>query len=310
MPFIFVIGAPRSGTSWLHQMLAAHPAIAGLGATELTVFSRYLAPWVYNFEVEKRENAAGKWSQGLPVLLSDAEFEAHMRSLVDAVYTRLHERTPGATHLIDKHPNYSNHLAIIDRLLPQSRFIHIIRDGREVAVSMMSARRRVGHSPGEVRSAAREWHRCVTNARAYASRLGQDRYLEVRYEDLMKNTAAELRRAFDHCGIAVDDRFLADLARDNEISVKQVSGGDKSLNALRSTAGAIWQQKLSTSERWIFDRIAGGLLRRLGYAEHGWWALGLADRARMLPYGFLLRCKRSLVALRAVWSNPVEEQLP
>ena len=309
-PVILVVGAPRSGTSWLHQMLAQHTAIAGLGDTELTLFSRYLAPWAHNFAQEKRDNDAGRWSQGLPVIYSTEEFEERLREFTRDVYERVHARKPEATHVIDKHPNYSNHLPLIDRLLPHCRVIHIIRDGREVVVSMMSARRRIGHSPGEVRSATREWHRCVTNARAYGAELGTDRYLEVRYEDLMRDRENQLRRTFDFCGVPTEDSFIAGLARSNDIQVKQVSGGDASLNALRATPSAIWKLKLSTAERWILDRMAGRLLRSLGYAQDGWWAVGPLDRLRMLPYGLFARIKRSAEALRTIWSTPVEERLP
>ncbi len=306
MPFIFVIGAPRSGTSWLHQMLAEHKAMAGLGATELTLFSRYLSPWVTNFANEKRDNEAGKWSQGLPVLFTDEEFEQHMRGFVDAVYTKLHERTPSATHLLDKHPNYSNHLPLIDRFLPQSKFVHIIRDGREVAVSMISVRRRVGHSPGEVRGAATEWKRCITNARAYAATLGSDRYLEVRYEDLVNDTAGQLARVFAFCGIEANRTFVESVAASHNIEVRQVSGGDASLNKLRATPGAIWKEKMSIAERRMFDRIAGPLLRELGYAGTGWWALGVTDHLFMVPYAIAVRLKRSALAIKEIWTSPLE----
>jgi hypothetical protein len=308
-PFVFVIGAPRSGTSWLHQMLAAHPQVAAMGSEELTVFSRYLAPWASNFELETRNRDEGKWAQGLPCLFSAAEFEQQMRAFVDHVYTRLQARNPDATHLLDKHPNYSNHLPLIDRLLPQSRVLHIIRDGREVAVSMMSVRKRIGHSPGEVRGAAQEWHRCIRGAQAYASTLGPARYLEVRYEDLQQNTAVRLREIMAFCDLPASDELVERIAKEHNINVRQVSTGDASLNALRGQPGRIWQEKMSARERWIFDRMAGNLLHELGYAQPGWWALSSADRLRLLPYGFTAKAKRSLTALKNVWAAPVEERL-
>ena len=172
--FVFVIGAPRSGTSWLHQMLAQHPAVAAMAGEELTIFSRYVHMWVHNYEEEAKNITTGKWRQGLPCVWDAGTFEANMLRFVEDVYGRVLARNAQATHILDKHPNYSNHLPMIDRFLPQSRFIHIIRDGREVAVSMMSVRKRVGHSPGEVRGAAREWHRCISNARAYGAKLGPE----------------------------------------------------------------------------------------------------------------------------------------
>ena len=309
-PFVFVIGAPRSGTSWLHQMLAEHPAVAAMESEELTVFSRYLAPWALNFDLESRNMAEGKWRQGLPCLFSPAEFEAEMRRFLSEVYGRLQALNPHATHLVDKHPNYSNHIPLIDRLLPQSRFLHIIRDGREVAVSMMSVRKRVGHSPGEVRGAATEWHRCITNARKDGAALGASRYMEVRYEDLRKDTAGMLPGILHFCGLSADPSFVADVARSHDISVRQVSTGDASLNALRGEPGRIWQQKMGTAERYIFHRMAGELLQELGYARDDWWALNTMDHLRMLPYGVMVKAKRTADALRNIWSGPAETRLP
>ncbi len=310
LPFTFVIGAPRSGTTWLHQMLSEHPAVAGLGSTELTLFSRYLSPWAKNFKSERQDIDAGRWSQGLPVLFSDDEFEQLMRSVVDDVYSRVLARRPGASHLLDKHPNYSNHLPLIHRLLPQSRFVHIIRDGREVAVSMMSAAKRVGHSPGEIRGAAQEWVRCITNARAYGSTLGRGQYLEVRYEDLMAGTAAQVQRVFAFCELEATPAFVEQIAAKNNINVRQVSGGDSSLNKLRSTPGAIWKQKLATAERYAFDRIGGGLLRELGYAEKDWWILQPSDRLRGAQHDLLFRMRQSASVLKNIWTRPYGAPIP
>ncbi len=307
--FLFVIGAPRSGTSWLHQMLAEHPAVAAMAEEELTIFSRYVQIWAHNYEEEAKNIAAGRWRQGLPCVWEAQEFEAWMTRFVEDVYSRVHARRPGATHILDKHPNYSNHLPMIDRFLPGSRFIHIIRDGREVAVSMMSVRRRVGHSPGEVRGAAHEWHRCVTNARAAGAALGPARYMEVRYEELRTATGPLIDRIFRFCGLAPDAELIQRLIAGHDINVRQVSSGDASLNDLRAKPGAIWKEKLGTAERYIFDRMAGALLKDLGYAQHGWWALNAADRVRMLPYGMAVRAKRSAAALARIWSTPVEEAL-
>ena len=307
--FVFVIGAPRSGTTWLHHMLAEHPSVAAMSGEELTVFSRYLAPWATNFQLEKRNRDEGRWAQGLPCLYTEPEFEQRMLTFVEDVYSRVLLRRADATHILDKHPNYSNHLPLIDRLLPKSRFIHIIRDGREVAVSMMSVNKRVGHSPAHVRESAREWHRCVTNARVDGARLGSARYTEIRYEDLKDRTSERFSELLKFCGLATDDGFAARIAKEHDIQVRQVSRGDSGLNALRAQPDRIWKERMSTEQRWIFDRMAGRSLRDLGYAQHGWWATGAGDRLRMLPYGLASRTIRTLKSLRSIWGSPVEEQL-
>jgi len=187
--------------------------------------------------------------------------------------------------------------------MPEARYVHIIRDGREVAVSMISAKRRLGYGAGEVEGAAREWQASVMKARAFGAVIGT-RYLEVRYEELVSDTAAVLSRVFSHFGLFIGAEEVERIAADYHISRKQVSRGDTSLNALRTEQGAIWRSRLSVKQRFILDRVAGDLLSTLGYAQPGWWAMSIMQRIALLPYPFLLKVKRSIRALLAIWGSP------
>ena len=308
--FVFVVGAPRSGTTWLHRMLAAHPDVAAMEQEELTVFTRYAGTWLRNYQQEQRAMREGRWRQGLPTIWDEPEFDRAQLRFVGEVYAKVLARNPTATHILDKSPNYANHLHVVDRYLPTSRIVHLIRDGREVAVSMMSANERIGHSPGDVRTAAREWHRCVTNAQAYGKKLGKQRYLEVRYDKLMGDTTEELRRIHDFMGVTSSNDDVTRVVAAYHISRNPVSRGDERNKALRQIPGAIWRIRLSLAQRRTFDRIAGDLLHRLGYATPYWWALGPVQRLLMIPYPILVRLGRSLGAIGKAWSGPVEQRLP
>ncbi|MBL7956932.1 MAG: sulfotransferase [Flavobacteriales bacterium] len=300
--FIFVIGSPRSGTSWLHRMIAAHSSVASIEG-ELTVFSRYVAPLVKGYESERGHLERNEWHQGLPLLFTPAEFDESVRNLIGHVYDRLMGRRPEATHLLDKHPGYSHHLDLIERFVPRARFVHIVRDGREVAVSMISAKRRLGFGAGEVEGAAREWHACTTKARAFGERIGA-RYLEVRYEDLQRDTSGMLASVFKHCELACEAQEVDRIAEEFHISRTQVSRGDTSLNDLRHVPDAIWRVNLTTRQRYVFDRVAGDLLCDLGYARRGWWILGAMEPPAMLLYPLWLKLRRTLRALSGIWSHP------
>lgn len=299
---VFVIGSPRSGTTWLHRMLAEHPLVAAI-PEELTVFSRYLAPVVRGFERERGKLESGAWRQGLPLLYTPAEFEQGLTRIVEAIYARVLARRPGATHIMDKHPGYSLHLPLIERLVPGARYVHIIRDGRDVAVSMISARRRVGFGAGEVEGAAREWHACTTQAMAFGQRVG-DRYVEVRYEELFADTERVLADVMRRVGLPAEQQLVARIAADYHIDKRQVSRGDTEVNRLRAQAGAIWSTRLSARERFIFQRVAGPLLERLGYARPGWWRTAHWQVVIAIAYPLYLRIKRTLAALRGIWLGP------
>lgn len=305
--FIFVVGAPRSGTTWLHHMLAEHPDAIGLNE-ELTVFT-YLHHLDHRFQSEKFHLDQGHWRQGAPLIYTEEEFYLKLRTIALDAYERVLRRKPEATHVLDKHPAYALRLPLVNRLFPNCRVIHIIRDGREVAVSMMSAKRRIGFGEGEIRGATRDWVQHIRGARASANELGKERYMEVRYEDLMKQPERILKEIYQFAGLSFPDHEVARIARENNIKTKQVSGGDTSLNSLRATPGAIWKTKLSLEERWAMERMAGDLLQELGYSQSDWWAVKKSDKIRMALFPVLRKVGNTLGSAKHTWRTPLFEKL-
>jgi hypothetical protein len=306
--FLFVVGAPRSGTTWLHRMIWEHRQVAAL-ETELTVFT-YLGQWDKRYQQEKFHIDNKHWRQGAPLLFTEEEFYQGLRGLADEAYTKVLKANPEATHILDKHPGYSLHVPLIARLIPQSRFIHIIRDGREVAVSMISANRRLGFGAGEVRGASTEWHRNITHARRAGAALGPERYMEVRYEDLMDHTATELEKIFKFTGLPLSEDEADRIAREYSIERKQVSSGDAHLNALRRTPGAIWKARLSLEERWTMAHMVGHMLLELGYAgTSDWWALRRGDGLRMAMYRWTRKLRNTIGSTLHTWRTPLVKRI-
>ncbi len=298
--FVFIVGAPRSGTTWLHRMIAEHGQVASVDP-ELTWFSRYLPTALGNFEREKQHIDKGDWQQGLPILFSPEEMMHGLRELTGIVYERVLRTRPTATHIVDKHPNYANHMGTIARILPEARFIHIIRDGREVAASMISASKREHFGAGEVRGAAEDWDRFTRSAMRSGKEFGTRRYMEVRYEDLLKDDGTRLSSIYRFMGITVDRQEAAAIVERNAFGKKTFSAADPKRKA---NPGQTWKDRMSLRERYRFERVAGPLLKELGYAQEGWWANGPADRATISLIMPAIRIKR---AWSAAWSAFREE---
>jgi len=290
--FVFIVGAPRSGTSWLHEMLAAHPQVAAI-PEEMTLFSKYLAPADKHYREETMHLERGDWRQGLPLLFDPVEFEAALHKVVDSVYGRILDSNTIATHLIDKHPHYAGHLALIDRLLPTCKVIHIIRDARDVAVSTMRTKRLKGHGQADVEGAARVWSERIRQARAYGAKLGPERFLELRYEDLLADTQGGLTQVLGFIRLDTEPTLVQRIAQEHDMEVRTVSGGDTTLNALRRIPDAIWRSKLMLHERYLMEHFAGDLLAELGYAQRDWWVLRWSDRPRLAWW--LLRTRLRLL---------------
>lgn len=270
---LFIIGSPRSGTTWLQIMLSAHPSVCT--TVELTLYSRYTAPWIEAWREEAASIAQGRWIQGLPFLWTENDLYQFLREFAARVYQRALETEPQATHILDKHPGYSKHVDAIQRIWPEARFIHMIRDGRDVAVSMVAARQRIGFGTKTIEDSARAWKKHVLEARE--ARQYKARYLEVKYEDLLREGTKTLRSVFEFCNVSVTSHQVARILYDHRFERMKAkrqgaAEGVKTNKAhYRKGQAGTWRKEMSAMERYIFHRVAGDLLCELGYAGDNWW---------------------------------------
>jgi hypothetical protein len=312
---VVLIGAPRSGTTWLQNLLAADDRVAS--PQETSLFSRYVAPLAESWRWSMRGTPA-EWAQrryiGLPAALSTDEFSSLVSAFVEGVLASIVALKPGASVVVEKTPSHSLHVEAVAQYAPQARFVHILRDGRDVAASLVSAGDGWGRAWGAPRSiadAAAIWVEYVTHARA-AGDLGP--YCEVRYEDLRgERGAAELARVLDFCGLASDEDATARRIDTMSLASRQggaasalVFGGEAARYAdagvepegfFGSGSGGGWQT-WSTAERVAFDAVGGALLRELGYVSDDAWvgdarAVRRARRART-GRGSLARVARGI----------------
>src|SRR5688572_15673183 len=98
---IFIIGAPRSGTSWLHKLIGSHPKAAS--SVEINFFHEYLRPVLNAWEYDVKINETGQWKIGLPVLFSTEEKDKHITEVLTNMYNRIALTKPGCTAVVDKH---------------------------------------------------------------------------------------------------------------------------------------------------------------------------------------------------------------
>src|SRR5690348_9627165 len=120
MKYFFVVGCPRSGTTWLRVLLAQHPAVATTRETHL--FDRYIVELQTAWD---HDLAAG--TTGLQAALSGDQFTALCANFARGVMQRIEEATPGAKVLVEKTPAHVRHVPLILKLLPEVHFIHLIR---------------------------------------------------------------------------------------------------------------------------------------------------------------------------------------
>lgn len=259
--FIFIIGAPRSGTTWLQNMLSNHQDVASLVNIEQTIFSGYIAPLVNRWELEQINLNTYDWKQGLPVIWSEKDFENQIKYFVENAYYPILKSNPEASHILDKHPGYANHLDIINRVLPNAKFIHLVRDGREVVSSIMRSHKVAGFGDHEIYGATQRWKRNTLNARK-AAEFGKHRYLEMHYNDLKSDMQSNLKMILKFCNLKANDKVVQDILRSK--STEKVSFPNRNNNS---------SDNLTLKERYVFNQIAGELLLDLNMeSTSSWWA--------------------------------------
>ncbi|HEY1740895.1 MAG TPA: sulfotransferase, partial [Acidimicrobiia bacterium] len=120
---IALVGAPRSGTTWLQTLLASHDAI--VSPQETNLFSRYVAPleerWCYEARGSVAERQQRRFT-GLGAVLTAAEFHGEVGHFVDDVLRSIAALKPGATILVEKTPSHSLHVDLVARYVPGARF--------------------------------------------------------------------------------------------------------------------------------------------------------------------------------------------
>ncbi len=307
-PF-FIVGASRSGTTWLQRLLDSHPQILCKG--EGMFFGR---------EMKGHENA-----KSLYAALSNSEelriwhkrkvwtrggFEDFLpemvRVMADHLFARELRKKPGAEVVGDKTPHYATSLEEISNIYPGAVILHIVRDGRDVAVSnlhnfwrrsrdrggplqvnpqVLRKRDRFQRDPeaffagGEsvftenmLRNLARRWTDTVSRAMDDGPGYFGERYLQTSYEGLLESPAAELPRVLELLGVRSGGEFVVEMVRENSfehLSGGRSSGAEDPDSFFRKGVSGDWKNYFTERDRRVFDEEAGELLRQLGYGWEG-----------------------------------------
>jgi hypothetical protein len=242
-PEVFVMGAGRSGTSILQSLLSMHGRLVishELRVLELAVLTAALVDNGGSPAIDERAPKSG----------FGVELGKLYVSLLGAEQLRAAGKSGGVFG--DKYPPYCDQMAHLEHLWPAAKFVHIVRDGRDVVASALQAYvadrgwRRAAETPS-VTAIATSWARQVRSARAYGARLSAARYHELRYEQLCVDAASVLRSVLQFLGLALDEKH-AEMAK-------------------RMRPGRDWRETLERDELDEFEACAEArtLNAELGY---------------------------------------------
>lgn len=162
----------------------------------------------------------------------------------------------------DKTPDYVRSIPLLAELFPEARFIHIIRDGRNVTLSYMEAE----WGPETVAGGALFWRRRVSMGRRAGLSLGSTRYAEVRYEELVDQPETVLRNLCRFVEIDYAPEMLSYHERASELvaAAKRPHRHDR-LAQPPTSRGRDWRDSMAPGDVATFETLAGPLLTELGY---------------------------------------------
>ena len=288
-PAPFVVGVGRSGTTLLRMMLDAHPQLAippethflnpFIQASGRLRFNPRLATKAIVGDERRRWNDFGLAEDELRERF-DAIKPFNTTDALRAFY-QLYASKHGKPRWGDKTPDYIRKMKKIQKSLPEARFIHVIRDGRDAGLSQNARIAKRGKDPVPAREMARRWRKRIIKSRIDAEEV--EHYIEVRYEDLIADTEGVLRRVCEHVELDYDPAMLRYHERAEE-RLQEMAGALPAKKGRPERAAGervaahamttkppdperlqVWKTEMTEAENAEFEEAAGYLLDELGY---------------------------------------------
>jgi hypothetical protein len=271
-PPILIVGVDRSGTTLLNLILDSHSRIAipyeskffiryYLGMSEFGDLSspesrKILAADILN------EPTVKQWDIVPSIDDIDLDECTTLSKTITSIY-EAYARARGKDIWGDKTPSYINRLDVLYRLFPDARFIHIIRDGRDVALSIMKQ----WWGPNDFANALRYWESRVSCARKMLNMLPGHSVFELNFEKLVSDPHNTIKQLTDFLGLEYEAQMLNDYTSHSKDKV-----GDR-INTIhthlrdtpKSDQAYKWKTKLCPADQALAFEIAGSTLTDCGY---------------------------------------------
>lgn len=310
VPAVFMFGFERSGTTLLSMMVGAHPRIAvplsltGLWYRYAKEMSRY-GNLQSSADVERLvddllgEERIKMWD----VTLERAELlqglEPGSYAAVIARFHALYARAKGKDLWGNIDIDTIDEMDIANGWFPEAKFVHIVRDGRDVALSHEG----YAYGASNIGECADKWLRSVKMNLKMGAILGPQRYMILHYEDLIRSPEVTLRKLCDFVGVS----YAPEMLQYARMVQEKVPVDRRWIWPILDRPPDVsrverWKRQMSATQRIVFERAAAGLLRELGYETYAtiprqltafalelWYFLGQGGRFQRLGRALRIR---------------------
>jgi hypothetical protein len=264
---VVVLGVSRSGTTLLKEMLDRHSLLA-------IPTESYFVPqlWARHGRRPQREafladvarlGRIAEWGVTPRMVGERLPAEPTFAAAVAAIY-RAYADVRGKPRFGDKTPAYMQRLDLLEVAFPRALYVHLVRDGRDAALSFLAMRRRPRFNwarPRGLLSFAAQWRREVEGARRFGVTTAAGRYHELRYEDLVAEPERRLREVCGFLGLPWEPALLE---YHGDVDPERLLDHPK-LAEPPGPGRSRWRAALSPEQQERFEAVAGATLSAYGF---------------------------------------------
>lgn len=277
--FFFIVGAQKSGTTWLQRLLDAHPNILCSGEGHFV--DRFAIPLANHLReyngfmnlIAERVYENKPFYKGV----TQDQFKFLVQSLTAFMFSQ-RDIDNNIKFIGDKTCAHVLYLPMLLEIFPNAKVLHLIRDGRDVVVSMVVHAQRVlklqnsdvkWNIDNKVAELGKKWGHYIQNGQQFGLK-HPDAYHELRFEDLKQNTDDTLSKVLKFLGAKTTKKIIQQCV--DETSFEKLSGGRKEgeedqTSFLRKGIVGDWRNHFSEANKDAFSQQTGELLSKLGYEK-------------------------------------------
>jgi hypothetical protein len=270
-PFPFIVGSGRSGTTLLRLMLEQHPDLAIPPESYFPISMRHREPRYTSeggFDLDRYSQDLLANVRFRTWELDDAVVRARLSGVDRIDWAEAVRRTfslyaerEGKPRYGDKTPWFIMRVDELSALFPEARFVHLIRDGRDVALSIHD----MSWGPSRTPALAEFWAKRIRRGRRAGVALGPRRYLEIRYEDLVDQPARELVRVCAFLELDFREGMLNYADRAPNARFFRERGQHQHLTKPVTRGLRNWRREMHPADVEVFEAVAGEELAAYGY---------------------------------------------
>lgn len=265
-PSIIIGGCPGSGTTLLRSILDSHPNLHAGPELAMTMVA---ADAAINSWSRIGERASTLYD------LEDGDFALAYGKAIKYIHSKIRDRVGKDKRIVDKMPQSIQHFSTLCWMLPESYFIHIIRDGRDVACSLLDRDDMFHDDTGEIMEFCKDakkgveyWAWIVQQGMriAHPKHPAHNRYYQIRYEDLVRNPKEELSKLLDFIDEPWSDEVLKHHKKNHNLETYISKEGNRLEDKpITDQSVGRWKEDLTPKQKFEVHKIAGQMLDVLNY---------------------------------------------